>query len=524
MSVLRFLAMVPILVHMVRADQDGGTDPSVLGGDVKEFEKSSVDRLAHIFHEAASSVMKTLYTLLLLCMAFIAAAVCVRIRRAEAKRRSSRGGRADGDDMSKALMQYPTNTTDAGDGDGRPLAYYRAIAFRIVGRCVKTWDPAVIVASCDMYTHQHTSSEQRELEAEEGKSAIFRSDQKSAQGHPAVSTPPQSRKRPLGVTEGGLDIDFNSTAATPSTAATTRIMGDSVLRGDPRSVRLFREDSTASSIPPQTPRYVVKRLPPLSAALSPLPKLQASATTPTGEHAAYMADSRLVNEEEEEEAPMTPQRKPGSSRRSRSPSPPKIDKYRSRCRPMPCDGIPVRRLATEFERMLEEGEPSVATVIPMTPNFPALLELPRLTFLYSDEEESDEDLISPGSRLPRVPRINGEAAANAGPSTGRSTMVPEELEERGSHTPSSTGEGYSMPLKDALAADLEALFLEMDQYQIPSRVAARNLRSRSAQYAEVEDMNKILLEIVEEHPQQFCLKGNIIHFMQQPEGGGGLEE
>ncbi|KAF4732392.1 hypothetical protein FOZ62_020254, partial [Perkinsus olseni] len=116
---------------------------------------------------------------------------------------------------------------------------------------------------------------------------------------------------------------------------------------------------------------------------------------------------------------------------------------------MPCDGIPVRRLATEFERMLEEGEPSVATVIPMTPNFPALLELPRLTFLYSDEEESDEDLISPGSRLPRVPRINGEAAANAGPSTGRSTMVPEELEERGSHTPSSTGEGYSMSLKDA---------------------------------------------------------------------------
>ncbi|KAF4709933.1 hypothetical protein FOZ62_002250, partial [Perkinsus olseni] len=128
------------------------------------------------------------------------------------------------------------------------------------------------------------------------------------------------------------------------------------------------------------------------------------------------------------------------------------------------------------------------------------------------------------SRLPRVPRINGEAAANAGPSTGRSTMVPEELEERGSHTPSSTGEGYSMSLKDALVADLEALFLEMDQYQIPSRVAARNLRSRSAQYAEVEDMNKILLEIVQEHPQQFCLKGNIIHFMQQPEGGGGLEE
>ncbi|KAF4680659.1 hypothetical protein FOZ62_006841, partial [Perkinsus olseni] len=325
-----------------------------------------------------------------------------------------------------------------------------------------------------MYTHQHTSSEQRELEAEEGKSAIFmgKNDQKSSRGHPAVSTPPQSRKRPLGVTEGGLDIDFNnSTAATPSTAATTRIMGDSVLRGDPRSVRLFREDSTASSIPPQTPRYVVKRLPPLSAALSPLPKLQASATTPTGDHAAYMADSRLVNEEEEEEAPMTPQRKPGSSRRSRSPSPPKIDKYRSRCRPMPCDGIPVRRLATEFERMLEEGGPSVtasaATVIPITPNFPALLELPRLTFLYSDEEESDEDLISPGvrggthvvcygcsmtsiqSRLPRVPRINGEAAANAGPSTGRSTMVPEELEERGSHTPSSTGEGYSMSLKDA---------------------------------------------------------------------------
>ncbi|KAF4747836.1 nucleolar gtp-binding protein [Perkinsus olseni] len=57
MGFLRSLAMVPILVHMVRADQDGGKDPSVLGGDVKEFEKSSVDRLAHIFHEAASSVV-----------------------------------------------------------------------------------------------------------------------------------------------------------------------------------------------------------------------------------------------------------------------------------------------------------------------------------------------------------------------------------------------------------------------------------------------------------------------------------
>ncbi|KAF4696790.1 hypothetical protein FOZ60_015698 [Perkinsus olseni] len=425
MGFLRSLAMVPILVHMVRADQDGGKDPSVFGWRCERcgepWVAEALTKLDTVL-AVAVVIMKTLYTLLLLCMAFIAAAVCVRIRRAEAKRRSSRGGRADGDDMSKALMQYPTNTTDAGDGDGRPLAYYRAIALRIVGRCVKTWGPAVIVASCDMYTHQHTSSEQRELEAEEGKSAIFmgKNDQKSSRGHPAVSTPPQSRKRPLGVTEGGLDIDFNnSTAATPSTAATTRIMGDSakaprlrmccidmMVSGLPQ---LFREDSTASSIPPQTPRYVVKRLPPLSAALSPLPKLQASATTPTGDHAAYMADSRLVNEEEEEEAPMTPQRKPGSSRRSRSPSPPKIDKYRSRCRPMPCDGIP--------------------------------------------------------SRLPRVPRINGEAAANAGPSTGRSTMVPEELEERGSHTPSSTGEGYSMSLKDALVADLEALFLEMDQYQ-----------------------------------------------------------
>ncbi|KAF4734635.1 hypothetical protein FOZ62_006228, partial [Perkinsus olseni] len=116
---LRSLAMVPILVHMVRADQIQNT--SITSSAPLSFSSlpGSPEETEHN--------MKTLYTLLLLCMAFIAAAVCVRIRRAEAKRRSSRAGRADGDDMSKALMQYPTNTTDAGDGDGRPLAYYRVL-------------------------------------------------------------------------------------------------------------------------------------------------------------------------------------------------------------------------------------------------------------------------------------------------------------------------------------------------------------------------------------------------------------
>lgn len=200
-------------------------------------------------------------------------------------------------------------------------------------------------------------------------------------------------------------------------------------------MQLFREDSSAGSISAQTPvGNTIKRLPPLNAVRSPLPKLQASATTPTGEHAVYVGASRLGHqqreeeEEEEEEAPVTPQRKvssgtvafrlkvlgwapvlrwmglsvsqPGSSLRSRSPSPPKIDKYRSRCRPMPCDGIPPRRLATEFELMLDAGEEapssSSTVVMPAPSNFPSLMELPRLTFLYSDEEESDEDLISPG--------------------------------------------------------------------------------------------------------------------------------
>lgn len=38
--------------------QEGGTDPSVLGGDMREFEKSSIDRLAHIYHDAATSVVR----------------------------------------------------------------------------------------------------------------------------------------------------------------------------------------------------------------------------------------------------------------------------------------------------------------------------------------------------------------------------------------------------------------------------------------------------------------------------------
>ncbi|EER03582.1 hypothetical protein Pmar_PMAR026258 [Perkinsus marinus ATCC 50983] len=357
---------------------------------------------------------------------------------------------------------------------------------------------------------------------------------KAAQGHSFVSTPLQSKKRPLAVSEGGLDIDFNATAATPSTAATTR--GDSALRGNPCSIRLFREDSSAGSISAQTPvGNTIKRLPPLNAVRSPLPKLQASATTPTGEHAVYVGASRLGHqqreeeEEEEEEAPVTPQRKPGSSLRSRSPSPPKIDKYRSRCRPMPCDGIPPRRLATEFELMLDAGEEapssSSTVVMPAPSNFPSLMELPRLTFLYSDEEESDEDLISPGSRLPRMPRINSELRTNvpAGqPSTGRSTVVPDELVGEGDNTPSSTDGGHCMSLKESLVADLEALFLEMDQYQIPLRVASHNLYSRSAQYAEIEDMNTTLQEIVESHPQQFYLKGTTIHFVVQ-QGSDGVD-
>ncbi|EER17837.1 hypothetical protein Pmar_PMAR023767 [Perkinsus marinus ATCC 50983] len=65
---------------------------------------------------------------------------------------------------------------------------------------------------------------------------------------------------------------------------------------------------------------------------------------------------------------------------------------------MPCDGVPARRLATEFELMLdhaeEEEEASPATAV--TPNFPVLMELPRLTFFHSDDE--DEDFNSQGVR------------------------------------------------------------------------------------------------------------------------------
>ncbi|KAF4661918.1 hypothetical protein FOL47_006490 [Perkinsus chesapeaki] len=505
-------------------------DPSVLGGDVKEFEKSSVDRLAHVFHEAASSVipnnsapaaasqslsfaslpnsmdsdtesnMKNLYAVILLCMAFIAALFCVRIYRSDVRRRGR--GRGDGrnNEMSKSLMQYPTNTTDAGDD----------------------------VAYCDMYTHHNAPSEQEHHAEAGGKGDLLKA--VAVPGHHiGLSTPPQpNKKRPLAATEEGiLDIDFKNTtltgaaAATPSTAATSRFMGDSVLRGDPRSVRLFREDSTASSIGPmqQTPEFLSKRLlPPLSEALSPLPKLQAAAMTPTGSHSLYVPSARFV-EEEETAAPVTPQRKPGSSRRSRSPSPPKIDKYRSRCRPMPCDGIQPRRLFTEFQLMMEEGEVQQEQQQDDDEHpvvYPALVELPRLTFLYSDEEDSDEDLISPGSRLPRMPRITeSSSAVNTERSSARSTTVPEELEGgSGSSTPTtSAGEGHSMSLKESLVADLEALFLEMDQYQMPLRIAGRNLRTRSAQYAEVEDMERMLQELIQEHPRQFRLDGGIIHFI-----------
>lgn len=65
-------------------------------------------------------------------MAFIAAAMCVRIYRSEAQRRARRG--VPSDEMTKALLgHHPTTTTDAGDdggdsGDGgRPSSYYRVL-------------------------------------------------------------------------------------------------------------------------------------------------------------------------------------------------------------------------------------------------------------------------------------------------------------------------------------------------------------------------------------------------------------
>mmetsp|Transcript_11614 Transcript_11614/g.11487 ORF Transcript_11614/g.11487 Transcript_11614/m.11487 type:complete len:154 (+) Transcript_11614:42-503(+) len=153
MGLIITLLIPSILLNVVETSEDGSIDPSVLGGDVREFEKSYLHRLAHIYHKAATSVipntstatsasssfasfpdlpeepqhhMKYLYTLLLVCMLFIAAMMCVRIHRAEANRRSRRSS----SEMSKSLMQYPSTTTDAGDGDtgnGRSSAYYRVL-------------------------------------------------------------------------------------------------------------------------------------------------------------------------------------------------------------------------------------------------------------------------------------------------------------------------------------------------------------------------------------------------------------
>ncbi|EER07077.1 hypothetical protein Pmar_PMAR003931 [Perkinsus marinus ATCC 50983] len=140
-------------------------------------------------------------------MLFIAAVTCVRIHRSDANRRSRRSS----SEMSKSLMQYPSTTTDAGDGDtGNGEATY----------------PAIL------------------------------DNQNLLQDHMLVSTPPQSKKRPLAVTEGGLTIDFNNTiASTPSTAATTRLGGDSTLRGNPPSVRQGEEEEEA----PVTPQRKVRR-------------------------------------------------------------------------------------------------------------------------------------------------------------------------------------------------------------------------------------------------------------------------